>query len=609
MRVYILLFLTFSFIHHTSFSQARVNNSGHDYPDLILHNAKIITLDNERPQAESVSVKNGKIISVGENKDILKSKGTGTIIIDAKGKTVIPGLFDSHNHVIRGGRFYNTELRWDGVRTLERALEMLKIQAERTPPGQWVRVVGGWSPYQFEEQRFPTLEEINKATGDIPTFVLYLYGHAYLNQAGLKALNINSSTPSPRGGLIEKDLDGNPTGLLIAEPSAFLLYSTLAKLPELSQEEQINSTKHYMWELNRLGITSVVDAGGGFQNFPEDYGITDLLYEKQELTVRMPYYLFAQNAGSEFDDYQKWIQSVEIGPSCDIEDVSTPNHFGKRFLEYHVQGGGENLVASAADFENFDQPRPELAPAMETQLKKVLELLISNRWPFRLHATYGESIHRFLNVIEEINGEIPLDGLLWFIDHAETVSENSLQRIKALGGGIAIQHRMAYQGESFIKRYGKELAGGSPPLSRIIELEIPLGMGSDGTRVSSFNPWVGLYWLSTGKTVGGNQQLFQENILSRKKALELYTKGSASLLRLSDRGTISKGMIADFVILSEDYFQIEAEKILEIEALVTVVNGEIVFAQQDFIHYWQELPAAMPQWSPINAFGGYQNRN
>ena len=210
-------------------------------------------------------------------KQVLKLKGKQTKLIDAKGNRVIPGLFDSHLHVIRGGRFYNTELRWDGVSSLKRALEMLKEQAQRTPQGQWVRVVGGWNEYQFEEKRLPTLEEINAATGDVPAFILYLYGKAWLNKAGLKALNINADTPNPPGGLIEKDNEGNPTGLLVAEPNAFVLYSMLAKLPELTTEEKFNSTLQYMTELNSLGVTAVMDAGGGFQNFPDDYAITDSL--------------------------------------------------------------------------------------------------------------------------------------------------------------------------------------------------------------------------------------------------------------------------------------------------------------------------------------------
>lgn len=590
-KIITLLFIVQSI---TAFSQKKA------LVNLIVFNAKIHTLDNQNSVVEALAVSDGKILKLGKNEVVLKLKSSKTKVIDAKGQTIIPGIFDSHLHVIRGGRFYNTELRWDGVRTLKRALEMLKEQAQRTPDGQWVRVVGGWNAYQFEEKRLPTLQEINDATGDVPTFVLHLYGHAYLNQSGLKKLNINADTPNPKGGLIQKDENGNPTGLLVAEPNAFILYSTLAKLPELSEEEKTNSTQLFLAEMNRLGVTAVMDAGGGFQNFPDDYGITNKLSDQNKLTVRLPYYLFAQKAGSELNDYSKWISEVEIGPHDD-------DH--KHDLEYYVQGGGENIVASAADFENFDQPRPELTPAMDAQLKSVFSLLVKNRWPFRLHATYNESISRFLTIIESVNNETPLNGLLWFFDHAETVSSENLLRIKKLGGGIAIQHRMAYQAESFIKRYGKKAAENTPPIKEIIDLQIPLGMGSDGTRVSSYNPWVGLYWLTTGTSIGGTKYQATQNIVDRNTALKLYTQGSAKLVKLdANRGMLKENYLADFAILSEDYFSINENKILEITSNLTVVNGEIVFADSIFKELINPLPKAIPSWSPINFFGGYQKK-
>ena len=566
---------------------------------IIITNAKVITLNDAAPSAEAIAVSGDKIIAVGSNAEALRYKSGKSTIIDAKGKTVIPGLYDSHLHVIRGGRFYNTELRWDGVKTLSRALQMLKEQAQRTPDGQWVRVVGGWSEYQFAEKRNPTLEEINEATGNTPAFILHLYGEAYLNKAGLKKLGITEDTPNPMGGLIQKDRFGQPTGLLVAEPNAFILYSTLAKLPELSASEKVNSTKLFMTELNSLGVTSVMDAGGGFQNFPDDYAITDSLSKLKQLTVRLPYYLFAQKPGKELEDYQKWIGMVDID-AHDHDDKPT---------EYYVQGGGENLVASGGDFENFTKPRPELSAVMEPQLKAVIGTLVKNRWPFRLHATYNESITRFLNVIEQVNKETPLNGLVWFFDHAETVSEENLVRIKSLGGGIAIQHRMAYQAETFISRYGKKAALDSPPIGKMIDAGIPLGGGTDGTRVASYNPWVGLYWLVTGKSIGGIEFAAKQNQLDRIKALKIYTQGSASLIHQDkDRGTIREGYLADIAILSDDYLNTDAENIKDITSNLTILDGKVVFGNGEFSKYAPIIPKAQPEWSPVNFYGGYQKK-
>lgn len=565
---------------------------------VIIINGKITTLDDNNRQAEAVAIAGNKIVLTGNSRDVLKLKNKSTIIIDAQGRRVVPGLFDSHLHVIRGGRFYNTELRWDGVKSLKRALEMLKEQAQRTPPGQWVRVVGGWNEYQFEEKRLPTLEEINEATGNVPAFILYLYGKAWLNKAGLQKLEINANTPNPVAGEIEKDNDGNPTGLLLAEPNAFILYSTLAKLPELTNEEKINSTLQYMTELNRLGVTAVMDAGGGFQNFPDDYSITDSLNKAGKITVRLPYYLFAQKKGTELNDYTKWTGMVDI-------DQHEKN--GINEIDYHVQGGGENLVADAADFENFLFPRPEFPASMESSLKPIVQLLVKKRWPFRIHATYNESISRDLNVIEQVNKETPLNGLVWFIDHAETISEENMQRIKALGGGIAVQHRMAYQGESFIHRYGKQAALAAPPVKRMLEIGLPVGLGTDGTRVASYNPWVSLYWISTGKTIGGNQVMATENILDRKKALELFTSGGYGLIKENNtKGKIQQGYYADLVILDKDYFSVADDEIPSISAALTIVDGRIVYGTGTYQSISPASLPVLPQWSPVKYYGGYQ---
>ena len=565
--------------------------------DIIIINGRISTLDSANTEVDAVAITANKIVRTGTNTQALKLKGKETKIIDAKGNRVIPGLFDSHLHVIRGGRFFNTELRWDGVTSLKRALQMLREQAARTPDGQWVRVVGGWNEYQFEEKRLPTIEEINEATGDVPAFILYLYGKAWLNKAGLKKLNIDANSSNPAGGLIEKDNEGNPTGLLVAEPNAFILYSTLAKLPELTTEEKINSTLQYMTELNRLGVTAVMDAGGGFQNFPDDYTITDSLNKLEKITVRLPYFLFAQKKGTELNDYTRWTSIVEINDHT---------HNGINDIEYQIQGGGENLVFDAADFENFLFPRPELPATMENNLKAVIQLLVTKRWPFRLHATYNESITRDLNVIEEVNKEIPLNGLVWFIDHAETISEENMKRIKGLGGGIAIQHRMAYQGESFIQRYGKKDALVAPPVKRMLELGIPVGLGTDGTRVASYNPWIALYWITTGKTVGGTQVMAKENVLDRKTALQLFTYGGYNLIRESGKGKIQPGYYADLVILDKDYFNISDIEIKTISSKLTIVDGKIVYGDRDYSSIAPAILEVIPSWSPVKYYGGYQ---
>lgn len=558
---------------------------------MILINGRFHTVDKSRPTATAVAIKDGKFLAVGDIEDVMRHRSADSQVIDLNGRTVIPGLNDSHIHLIRGGLNYNLELRWEGVPSLADALRMLKEQALRTPNPQWVRVVGGWTEFQFAEKRMPTLEEINAAAPDTPVFVLHLYDRALLNRAALRAVGYTKDTPNPPGGEIQRDASGNPTGMLIARPNALILYATLAKGPALPRELQVNSTRQFMRELNRLGITSTIDAGGGFQNYPEDYEIIDQLAREQQLTVRIAYNLFTQNKGKELEDFQKWTKMIKPGQGDDF---------------YRHNGAGEMLVFSAADFEDFLEPRPELAAGMEDELEKVVRHLVSQRWPFRLHATYDESISRMLDVFEKVNRDTPFNGLRWMFDHAETITPRNIDRVHALGGGIAIQHRMAFQGEYFVERYGTDAAAQTPPIKRMLESGVPVGGGTDATRVASYNPWTALYWLVSGRTVGG-MKLYQSGAqLSRDTALELWTNGSAWFSSdQGKKGRIQEGQLADLAVLSADFFSIQEEAIKSLESVMTVVGGKIVFGAGEFRELAPPPIPVLPDWSPVKTVPGH----
>jgi predicted amidohydrolase YtcJ len=559
--------------------------------DLIAYNGKIATQNEQRSMVEAVAVLDGKFLAVGTDREMMAWRGEQTQLINLNKRTAIPGLNDSHTHLIRGGLNYNLELRWDGVPSLADGLRMLREQARRTPSGQWVRVVGGWSEFQFAERRLPTLDELNKAAPDTPVFVLHLYDRALLNRAALLAVGYTGESPNPPAGEIVRDAAGNPTGVLIARPNAMILYATLAKGPKLPPDYQLNSSRHFMRELNRLGITSVIDAGGGFQNYPEDYGIVEQLHQRGQLTVRIAYNLFTQKAKGELADFERWAGLVK-------------SRQGDDYLRHN--GAGEMLVFSAADFEDFLEPRPDLPASMEQELKTVVTLLAQNKWPFRLHATYDESITRALDVYEAVNREVPLNGLHWFIDHAETISQRNIERIAALGGGIAIQHRMAYQGEYFRDRYGEAALRRTPPIREMLSSGLPVGAGTDATRVASYNPFVSLYWLITGKTVGGLSMYDEANRVERMEALRLWTVGSSWFsTEEATKGSIVPGQLADLAVLSADYFSIPNEEIKQLESVLTVVGGKPVYAAEEFETLAPAPPPVLPDWSPVAQFGGY----
>ncbi len=574
-----------------------MHSSAQKKADLVIYNGKIATMSKPGEFEQAVAIKNGMILAVGTSKSILADfKNANTQVIDAAGNTVVPGLNDSHIHIIREGLHYNAELRWDGVKTLKRAMEMLKEQAARTPEGVWIKVIGGWNEYQFEEKRQPTIDEINEAVPDKPVFITYLYGKAFLNKKGIELLKYNKDTKY-EGSLVELNDKGDPTGMLYAKLTPKAIYTTLALTTVLNHEEGLNSTRQYYHELNRFGLTSAIDAAGGGQNFPGDYNIALELAKQGKLTLRTSYYLFAQVKGKEYQDYEKWVSTKQLNKN---ENMFIANG-------YMAEGAGENLVASAADFENFLEPRIELSHDMETDLEPIIRFLVKNHWPFRLHATYGESIERMLDIFEKVNREIPFNGLRWFFDHAETITDSQLQRVKTLGGGIAVQFRMYYQGELYKKLYG-EPGSQLPPIRKMLSMGIPVGLGTDATRISTFNPWMSLHWAVTGKTLGGYQFWPQKDVLSKFEALQLYTTGSAWFSGEEKlKGKIQAGQYADMVILNKDYFSVPADDIRDIHSLLTIVNGKVVYAEGAYQKLSPVMPEVIPSWSPVKFYGGYQN--
>lgn len=563
-------------------------------PDLILHRGVFTTLDRSKPTASAVAVKEGVFVAVGEDPEVMNLKGDTTKIVDLKGRRALPGLIDNHLHIIRGGLNFNMELRWDGVRSLSDAMAMLERQVAITPPPQWIRVVGGFTEHQFAEKRLPTIDELNAAAPDTPVFILHLYDRAMLNAAALRVVGYTKDTPQPPGGEIVRDANGNPTGLLLANPNANILYSTLAKGPKLPFEYQINSTRHFMRELNRLGVTGAIDAGGGFQNYPEDYEVIQKLSDAGQITVRLAYNLFTQKPKGEKQDFLNWTKTSKYKQGTDY---------------FRHNGAGEMLVFSAADFEDFRVPRPDMPAEMEGELEEVVRILVQNKWPWRLHATYDETISRALDVFEKVNRDTPLEGLHWFFDHAETISDASIDRIAALGGGIAVQHRMAYQGEYFVERYGSGPAEATPPIKKILDKGVKSSAGTDATRVASYNPWVSLAWLVTGMTVGGLRLYPQRNCLDRETALRMWTENVTWFSNEEGKkGRIQVGQLADLIVPDRDFFACPGSEIADITSDLTVVGGRVVYGAGEFKALDSSAPPpAMPDWSPVRSFGGYGN--
>ncbi|MEM8574204.1 MAG: amidohydrolase [Pseudomonadota bacterium] len=559
-----------------------------DMADLVLLKGKVTTMDPARTEATALAGRDGKFVAVGSDEEMSSLIGPFTQVIDAQGKRVIPGLNDSHTHAIRGAVNYNLEVRWDGVDSLEEAFHLLRQQAERTPDGQFIRVAGGFSEFQFKEKRLPTVAELDAVAPDHPVLIHHLYKLTLLNTKAVEWYGYNApGHPEYPGGIIEKDAGGNATGRLLSAPSGLLMYKTLAAAPVLSIRDQINSSLQYFDELNGLGITSVSDAGGGGMEFPDadPYKVIRWLHEQGLLTTRIGYHSFPQQKGKELSDYERWTAAIRAGAGDDM----------LKFV-----GAGENLSWASYDFEIFGEARPDIDDGAEDYQRQVMTVLGEAGWPFRQHITYDETGDRLMPVYEDVaKGAGLTPG--WFVDHIETFSQKNLERVAALGGGIALQNRIQFQAEDFVANYGAEALKKTPNFRAILELGAPVGGGTDATRVTSYNPWYSIQWMTTGLSRGGMRMYDDANLLTRDEALRLWTTGSAWFTGDTDKkGAIKPGQFADFAVLDRDYFAVTDAEIARLKSELTVVGGEVVygagaFARDDLKH----IPEVSPDWSPV----------
>jgi hypothetical protein len=461
-------------------------------------------------------------------------------------------------------------------------------------------VVGGWSYAQFEEKRLPTLDELNAIAPDTPVFVLYVYTSALLNKACLRYLGIDKNFPGNKypGGTIVRDASGEPSGLLLADPSALILYSTLHDGPKLDMEQQMLSSRHFMKELNRLGITSSLDCGGGFQNWPDDYVVIKELHKRNQLTMRIGVSTFIQRPGKELEDFRDWTErySPRFNGQGEGDDM------------FYLIGGGEMLVRSIYDFEVFNMPRVVPPPNAEADLERVVRLLAEKKWPFRFHATYDETVTRHLDVLERVHREIPIDKLHWICDHAESLSDRNIERIAAMNGGVAIQNRIAFQEIPFLERYGPDAADEAPPIKRILKAGVPVGAGTDMSRVSSYNPWACLRWLVTGKGEGGAVLLSARTRLDRDTALRIWCDNAWFSREERRKGRLAPGLLGDFALLSEDYFTVDEDRIADLHSVLTVVGGRVVHASAEHAALDTQLPDLAPGWSPVRHYTSWRGK-
>ena len=536
-------------------------------PDTVLLNGKVVTLDGHSTVAEALAVRDGRIAAVGASAAIRALAGPATRVVDLAGRTVIPGLIDSHMHAIRAALFYATEVNWIGTHSIGDAMERIRAKAKIAKPGEWIIVAGGWTPQQFQERRRPTQAELIAAAPDHPVYIQLFYGAALLTPPGFKALNIVSDADVPPHGKIERGADGAPTGWISGDvPTISGLFD---KLPLPTFAQSVEGTVAFFRELNRLGITGVSDPGG-FNLTAASYQPLLRVWQDRALTVRVIYSLFAQRRGKELEDDQNLTQLLPMG-------------FGDDMLRFN--GIGENV---AWGMYNNDNP----TDAQKEQYYEIARWAASRRMTLTQHWSNNASVHHLLDVLERVNRETPLAPLRWSIAHLNDASDDSLRRMKALGVGWLMQDAMYFGGEEFIKARGAEAAKRTPPIKTALNMGVHVGGGTDAHRVMSYNPMVSLEWMIDGKTVAGTATRDADETPSREEALRLYTQGSA-WFTFDDarRGSLEVGHLADLAVLTKDVMTAPAGEIGGIESLLTMVGGRIVYAAGPYAALEERRPA------------------
>ena len=527
-------------------------------PDTILINGKIITLDSRSTVAMGLAVTAGRITATGSTDDVRELAGPSTRVIDLRGRTVIPGLIDSHLHAIRAALSFSTEVNWIGARSIEEGLGRIRAAARAMKPGSWLIVAGGWNVQQFEEDRRPTQAELTAVAPNNPVYVQLGYGWAMLNPLAHKALGLTNESDLPPGGRFERDSNGALTGAVTGAQNAIV--ALFDRLPRPTFAQQVEGTKAFFRELNRLALTGVVDPGGNNLTAP-DYEALFKVWRDKAMTVRVAYTLNGQTSGKEFEELRDLTGLLPMG-------------FGDDMLRFN--GLGERITVA---MNNNNAP----SQADKDAYYRIVRWAADRGMSLTMHWGNDASVDHLLSIFERVNAEIPIAPLRWSIAHLNDASDASLRRMRALGVGWTMQDAMYFGGEQFLKQSGPEAAKRTPPVETARKMGVVVGAGTDAHRVASYNPFTALQWLLDSRTVGGVVMRGAEEIPSRIDALKFYTLGSAWFSFDEDtRGSLDVGKLADLAVLSADYLTIPVEKIGGLESELTMMGGKVVYAAGPF---------------------------
>ena len=534
--------------------------------DIVLRGGKILTVDRNFSIAQAVAIRDGRFVAVGTDRDIRPLIAPSTKVIDLAGRTMIPGLIDSHIHATVAGLSWDSELHWESLHTLADGLRQIAVAVKARPPGSWIVVGGGWVPTQFAERRFPSRAELDALAPNHPVYIQYLRHGALLNRAALAAVGIASGTPDPPGGKFERNPStGELTGWLEGVPAWEYAYQ---KIPRLALDQVRRSLRDLFQELNRLGVTSIGDMQTDGVNFAHRR-VLAYMARSGELSLRVDFYVAANGPGDELEQFNTAVEELKRLPQNEL---------------FRFAGFAEPLNRAAGDGDLLSDPQAAaIDAASREKFRRAARFFADGGYNFHLQAMQDHTARQWLDILEQVHQATPFTSQRITFAGLEDAAPETIARIKRLGGAIAVVDRMALTGERYGELRGLEKARNAPPLRTMVDSGIPLSAGTDAFQSANYSPMLGLWWLITGKTVAGTAMRSASQNLTREEALRLYTAGGAWLAYQEGRkGSIEPGKFADLVVLNADYLTVPVDQIRTLESLLTMVGGRIVHAVGPF---------------------------
>jgi predicted amidohydrolase YtcJ len=526
--------------------------------DLILSNGKIVTVDDRFTIAQAVAIKGNRIVAIGANQEMDRLAAPNARRINLRGRTVIPGLIDNHNHLLRAATTWPLELRFDGVGTRKKAIEMIRARAKQVGPGQWVFNIGGWATAQFIDDPKPfTREELDQIAPDNPVALQESYYQVFLNSRGLQGFGIEPNAPDPSDfvkGTIMRDAAGKPTGVIRGDIAA--TRPVAARLPKVPADRLEASALSLVKDMSRAGLTTFGVAGCN----ADVLDIFKTWKSQGRLDVRV-FCIGGAAAGSP-EQVDKSLQQI----------AQMKLYQGDEFIDDVVFGESVYTPLHDRMFATKSDPTPDQL----AQWRRMAMGIAQAGLPLHVHAELKDTIDAFLDQIEAVNKQYPIKNLRWALAHVNQINASQLERMRKLGMYAAVHPWAVINGGIMHDSFG-DGAYDMPPLTTIQNSGVTWGLGTDATAANQYLPFTTLAFAVTGKMAGGARTVIHQTV-SREDALIAHTRKNAYFVfQENNLGSIQPGKLADLAVLDRDYLTIPADQIKDISPLMTIVDGRIVF--------------------------------